>query len=81
MGLLLGGSILTLFELFDLILYNGAWKINYGAARAGQMERNQHPYVAPDSVGYLNGAASKSTLDMQDKSYSQYSTIEGKLTT
>ena len=40
MGLLLGGSLLTLFELFDLFVYNTAWKTGHSVTRANKLETN-----------------------------------------
>ncbi len=41
MGLLLGGSILTVFELLDVILYNAAWKTGHRVANAGKLDRKK----------------------------------------
>ena len=40
MGLLLGGSILTLFELFDVFVYNTAWKTGHSVSRANKLKTN-----------------------------------------
>ena len=40
MGLLLGGSILTLFELVDLFVYNTAWKAGHTVSRANKLQTN-----------------------------------------
>ena len=40
MGLLLGGSILTLFELLDLFVYNAAWKAGHTVSRANKLQTN-----------------------------------------
>ena len=40
MGLLLGGSILTLFELVDLFVYNTAWKAGHTVSRANKLQSN-----------------------------------------
>ena len=40
MGLLLGGSILTLFELVDLFVYNTSWKTGHTVSRANKLKTN-----------------------------------------
>ena len=38
MGLLLGGSILTLFELLDLLIYNAAWKARHKVSSVNKLD-------------------------------------------
>ena len=47
MGLLLGGSILTVFEVIDLLLYNWAWKTGHKMSNANKL---QHTSSDPDST-------------------------------
>ena len=42
MGLLLGGSILTLFELLDFFMYNSAWKAGHKVSNANRIDRNSN---------------------------------------
>ena len=65
MGLLLGGSILTLFELLDLFVYNTAWKAGHKVSRANKLDRrpNEEPVVVNgrDSLPYVENVLVKNS--------------------